>query len=76
MSSIFKIDRVKELWKCSRLIICQTPGLSLWVALHNPKITFREDDDWERKALSAFEHPVESKCRCRDCRYLRIYYNR
>jgi hypothetical protein len=73
MSDLFKIDRTLELWKTSRIFICKTPGLSLWIALHNPRVSFREDADWERKALKAWTYPVDSKCRCRYCRYLRIF---
>lgn len=59
--------------KSTKFYICQTPGLQLWMAINSPHMTLSDEPMDEKKVLRDFNHPIEESCRCRNCRYLRIY---
>lgn len=71
-SSLFNVDPASyKLWKSRKIFICSTPGMSLWIACHTmyPR---PYNNETVKKAIKAYAHNV-TDCRCRDCRYARIY---
>lgn len=68
--------------KSVRYHICQTGGLALWVGINliEAHIKGWRHDSPERralemKALREFPYDPDEKCRCRDCRYIRMTRN-
>ncbi len=65
------------LWKTNKYYICQTPGMSLWVAIQIMSWTGGmrgATRDEYKYAVRSFEYPVNS-CKCKDCRYFRLTNN-
>lgn len=63
-------------WKSTRVFICKTGGLALWMGLGNAALVpeqRRMTRAEEIKQLRAFPYKPDASCRCKDCRYLRIY---
>jgi hypothetical protein len=76
-----KTSKDDPIWKTRKYYICQTPGMTLWVALTQMQCfncLERECDDHRkhyREAVLSFPDEV-SACRCKNCRYLRLTKNK
>lgn len=77
--SLFNIPKKKyAFWKAHRNHLCQTPGMLLWVAIHNPGLfnfdeNFVSPKNWQKEIIREFKYPVEKSCRCKYCRYYRMF---
>lgn len=65
----------EDVWESTRVYICQS-RMGLWVGLQSAPVLAVERRDLTRaellRILRAFPESTNG-CRCRDCRYARIY---
>ncbi len=75
--TFFGSHRNWENWKTCRFYMCQTGSLDLWTALNTVNIRVLEERSPTNKEytdiLRSFPYEISKTCRCRDCRYLRIF---
>ena len=63
-----------SLWKTSKIYICKTPGMSLWLGLNCVRFALQDRRATKKEEaiiISKFPHEV-TDCRCRNCRYFRL----
>jgi hypothetical protein len=70
-----------EAWKKTRKVyICQTDGMALWMGLQSSFKQIEREIGHPRanKPIEPFptKYPINPKCRCRDCRWHRIFHQR
>lgn len=58
------------------IYICTTAGLSLWIGINS--IKYHIDDGFPTRAelidiLRKFTGPLDIHCKCRNCRYLKLF---
>jgi hypothetical protein len=62
-------------WKTRRIVCCRD-SLALWVGLNT--VRYSEYDplpthDEEKKAITSYPFKAHATCRCKECRYLRLW---
>jgi hypothetical protein len=78
MSLFFNVDPLKfDKWKRKKHYICKTPGMKIFMALATMEIKVRKDGRLngpvpKPRMFPKFPYEI-TDCRCRDCRYHRIF---
>lgn len=76
--SIFANYGSDSIWKTKRHYICSTGSFQLYQAIY--QLAWRGNGlpvprEEEMKIMREFPYDIDPKCRCRDCRYVRMTRN-